>query len=156
MRRTLALCKLFAIMVIELSSRIVMDGVITSLRRFCFVWSWYGLSLGWSLAIIVPAVNLLPRSSGKMTWKLNFAVHILQQRSMEAIMIAPRSVPAFDLEVPSFIRGPRMSRRCLVWFVSESFRNLANSGALMTDLTTADCSATSFWRFSAEAAGSNY
>lgn len=73
---------------------------------------------------------------------------------MEAMMIAPRSVPAFDLEVPSFMRGPRMSRRCFVWLVSESFRNFAKSGALITDLTTADCSATSFWRFSAEATGS--
>jgi hypothetical protein len=56
----------FAIMVNELSSRIVKDGVITSFRRFCLVCKWKELSLAWSFAIIVPATNLVPRSAGKI------------------------------------------------------------------------------------------
>jgi hypothetical protein len=112
MRRTSDGRMLLAMIVVPRSSRMVMTGVITSLRRACWICSCIA-SILLSLACMVAAVNF-EHVSGKYTWKVKWEVVILIAKSQAVITIPPSSWPASARAASELSKGPIMSRSRLV------------------------------------------
>lgn len=120
--RTVAKCKLLALIVVPPSSRRVITGVMTSLTRTCLICSWVGSILRLSLATMLPEENLL-FVSGKYVWKVYGAALFLADWSHARIARTPRSLPAADRSDPALSIGPNIFRSSLLCSRTLLFRH---------------------------------